>query len=238
VGSVRSVETKHPALVHFVLAIAVGGFCMVTLRVCEDLGLSRGASLAIVFGVLFVAAMGLVVLFSSRKLKSEDDFERTPLTLSTELSPGAVARVRVTLQEPATLVAPIRGSRCVYYRAAALVPSTDPYEPVPDEIAACCEGELAVGTDASGPILLDLRSGVDLFGSNPLPGVLYEQPRAGDPIGVGVSDEYQVDLRYLEPGDEIEAVGIVEVDGSGRPKIGPDGKQLRVRFLASRASSR
>lgn len=155
-----------------------------------------------------------VVLMTRRERQERQQFDRLPLRRSDQLAVGDHVRVRVVVQEPATLKAPIQSTACVYYRAAALVTNIDPYDPEPEEIAVTYEGQLANARDSAGTLLLDFRAAVELVGSTRLPGARYEEPRAHDPLKVGVAEPYRIDLQLVSPGLELEAAGVVElVDG-------------------------
>ena len=225
----RTIKKKHQlydrllSAVVGVAAVALGSAAAGSLR-----GFDSYDMIWLTLWLGLVAVLGTVVITNWYSRMLEADFDKVPLMRCDQLRAGERARVQVTVQGPGTLTAALQGTACVYYQAAAVISNT---EGEPEEIASVHEGSIAAAADVSGAVLLDLSSGIELIGTEPLHTVHYEYPRTDDPLRVGISEPYLVDLRVLRPGDQLEAVGTVGAE-SGTPALARPGKPLLVRMAA------
>ena len=162
-------------------------------------------------------------------------FDDVPVTRVAELRPGSLVRVRVTLAGPAAVTAPMPDSRCSYYSAEALGAAADPYAPW-IVLATRWDGELVDASDSSGSLQLDFTRDVILLDRERMPCTNYSRTFLDDPLALGFNEPYTVVVHVLKPGDELQAVGLVERDDSGMLKLVPEGPAgLRVRWLARAA---
>jgi len=227
----------------FAMSMAVDGAMAGVEALAESSGLPLPSWIRDVVGVVdlvvfvvMVSALPLVVLigwFDARiRARAEAAFSAVVSRTAAQLEPGTLARVRVVIEPPPSLTAPFFGTGCAYYRAAALVQIR--YEDdlwLEDRVR--CVGEIARARDSSGEIELDLRSGVDVIGTNALRQITDEKPHDGDPLSVGIAGAYRVALQYLQAGDEVEVAGHVERTADRRYRIVPAKRRLQVRVVTA-----
>ena len=227
-----AVEKRFPVIRHLGLALVVLTFVFATMSVGRSFGWPSFLS-----GLLTLALASLIAIggLAARNRLAIASFEDFPLAQAADLADGARARIRVVLRGPGKLTAPTTASRCVYFRASALI-TLDPYEPHSSEAAVASDGELALGVDSSGEVELDLRNDVQLVEPDTFATVHGEQALWGDPLGVGVTKPYCVSVGFLAPGDEIEAAGRVQRRGGAIPRLVPGHDGLEVRVIARGSS--